>query len=242
MSLIGVYDIFNERWGQQTAWIYSDPHFEDKELAAALPNRPSAQKIVENINSKVGRKDTFICLGDIGDVEYVRQVRGYKVLICGNHDLGASNYKRQILKYEFDSNRYTKEQAKAEIANKHPNWKITIDSQYCPTSSSECLIVYADNLLFDEVYTGPLMIGEKLILSHEPIPNLNWAMNIHGHVHDSKAKSDMYHFNCCADVIDFTPLNLNQLLKKGLLSKVQTVHRETINAATKRARKRQKRK
>lgn len=25
--VIGLYDIFNARWGEQTIWLYSDPHF-----------------------------------------------------------------------------------------------------------------------------------------------------------------------------------------------------------------------
>ena len=54
---------------------------------------------------------------------------------------------------------------------------------------------YTDNHLFDEVYTGPLVIGEKIILSHEPLPNIDWALNLHGHNHNG-GKTDIYHYNC----------------------------------------------
>ena len=184
MALSGVYEIFNERWCKQTVWLYSDPHFGDEDLRAGMPNRPSDEELVKMINAKVGRKDTIIFLGDIGDVEYAKQIRGYKVLICGNHDLGATNYAG----------------------------------------------------VFDEIYTGPLMIGEKLLLSHEPV-DIPWAFNIHGHDHAGIERAG--HLNVCADVIDYTPINMNQLMSKsGILSKTQSIHRQTIDQATKRKKKR----
>ena len=183
MSLAGVYDIFNERWCSQTVWIYSDPHFGDEELRIGKPNRPTDEEQVKLINSCVGKKDTIIFLGDIGDIEFAKQVRGYKVLICGNHDAGVTNYKE----------------------------------------------------IFDEIYPGPLMIGEKLILSHEPI-DIPFAVNIHGHVHSGFAKKGC--LNVCSDAIGYKPVNLNRLLKSGFLSKAQSIHRTTIDKATERKKKR----
>lgn len=58
------------------------------------PNWPTPEEQVKLINSKVGKRDTLIILGDIGDVEYVKQLKGRKVLIMGNHDRGASNYQK----------------------------------------------------------------------------------------------------------------------------------------------------
>lgn len=184
MALASVYDIFNERWCKQTVWLYSDPHFGDEDLRAGMPNRPTDEELVKMINAKVGRKDTIIFLGDIGDIEYAKQIRGYKVLICGNHDLGATNYEG----------------------------------------------------VFDEVYTGPLMIGEKLLLSHEPV-DVPWAFNIHGHDHKGAERAG--HLNVCADVIGYTPINMNQLMaKSGILSRTESIHRQTIDKATKRKQKR----
>ncbi len=181
MALPGVYKSFNERWAGQTVWVISDTHFGDKELRAGVPGRPSDEQLVKNINSKVGRKDTLLLLGDVGDVEYVKQLRGYKVLIAGNHDAGMSNYSD----------------------------------------------------LFNEVYEGALIIGEKLILSHEPV-NISWLFNLHGHIHDFRHKNDNHHFNVCADMIGYMPINLNQWMKQGYLSRIETIHRTTINKATKR--------
>ena len=47
----GLYKVFNERWNGQTTWVYSDPHFGDKELAAGTPDRPSDEEQIKLINS-----------------------------------------------------------------------------------------------------------------------------------------------------------------------------------------------
>lgn len=188
MNLPGIYSIFLSSWKDcSDAWIISDTHFDDPDLIHAYSDRPSADEQVRLINSKAGKTSLLIVLGDVGDIEYAKKLRAKrKVLILGNHDVGATQY--------------------------------------------------AD--VFDEVYTGPLTIGEKLILSHEPIPKLDWAMNIHGHVHDRKAKSDKYHYNVCADTIDYKPICLNSWLKEGHLAPIQSLHRTTIDLATERRIKR----
>ena len=186
MAIAGLYKCF-DHWHQQgTVWIYSDTHFSDKELLAGQPGRLNDEAQVKMINSKVGRKDTLILLGDVGNIEWVKKLRGYKILIAGNHDAGLSNYEE----------------------------------------------------VFDEVYGGPLMISEKIILSHEPV-DVPWAFNIHGHDHAGKTKSPR-HLNVCSNIINYTPLNFNQLIKNGIASKVESIHRTTIDKATKRKRKRGK--
>ena len=182
----GLYAIFNH-WCNQTVWLYSDPHFGDKELAAGVINRPTDEEQIRLINSKVGKKDTLIILGDVGDIECAKKLKGYKILIAGNHDAGLTNYKD----------------------------------------------------VFNEVYGGALFIGEKIVLSHEPI-NIPFALNIHGHVHDKRAKTDKQHINVCSDVINYTPINFNQLMKSGPTSKIETIHRTTIDKATKKKKQRGK--
>lgn len=189
MNLQGVYQTFNKLWDKyQTVYIISDTHFADEELKKGIPNRPADEELVKRINARVGAKDVLILLGDCGNPEFVRQLRGYKVLIAGNHEPGLS---------AFDE-------------------------------------------IFDEIYSGALIIGEKIILSHEPIPGISWAMNIHGHNHNKNSKNDVNHFNVCADVIEYEPINFNQWLKAGHLSKIQTLHRQIINGATERKKKRGK--
>ena len=191
MKLPQLYDIFRERWEQfQTAHIISDTHFGDKDLQANVKNRPNDEDYVKLINSKVGKNDLLICLGDVGDIEIARRLKGYKILIAGNHDAGMSNYKD----------------------------------------------------VFDEVYAGALIVGEKLILSPEPV-DVPWAFNIHGHAHHGEPMSDNQHFNVCGEARKcYEPVNLNQFMKAGFMSKIQTIHREVIDKATKRARKRGKKK
>ena len=89
----GLYKCFDHWHKQGTVWLYSDTHFnEDEDLHVPFSNRPSAEEQIKMINSKVGRKDTLILLGDVGDIECAQQLRGYKILIKGNHDGGLSNY------------------------------------------------------------------------------------------------------------------------------------------------------
>ena len=187
MNLPGVYKVFNDKWKDfQTCWIISDTHFGDEELAAGHPGRPNGADLVKMINSKVGRKDVLIHLGDVGNPEIAKQLRGYKVLVMGNHDAGRTNYED----------------------------------------------------IFDEIYEGPVMLGEKLLLSHELI-QIPWAFNLHGHDHQGKHlhKGGM---NVCidADGMGYFPINLNQALKTGLLSKIESIHRTTIDKATDRKKKR----
>lgn len=229
MAIAGLYKMFDHWHAAGTLWIYSDPHFNDADLKKGI-ERPSADELVKLINSKVGRKDTIVILGDICDVEYVKQIRGYKVLIMGNHDSGRTNYERQVITQQFFKNQYTKEQVLELTKALFPNCRYSIDE-----SDEIVWEITADNQLFDEVYEGPVMIGEKLILSHEPV-DIPWAFNIHGHDHAGAKRKN--HLNVCADVIGYTPVNMNQFMKSGALAHIETIHRDTIDKATKRKAKR----
>ncbi len=70
---------------------------------------------------------------------------------------------------------------------------------------------------FQEVYRYPIIIGNNVILSHEPIydidTNLSMYINIHGHIH-SKTTLQPPHINVSLDVIDFKPVNLDEIIKK----------------------------
>ena len=234
MAIAGLYKIFDHWHAQGTMWIYSDPHFNDPDLKKGI-ERPSADELVQKINSKVGRKDTIVILGDICDIEYVKKIRGYKVLIMGNHDSGRTNYERQWWKEWFDKDKFQKEEALLEMQKMYPGCRYTIDEEYSFHSPFESWVITADNMLFDEVYEGPVMIAEKLILSHEPV-DVPWAFNIHGHDHAGKKRKN--HLNVCSDVIGHVPVNMNQFMKSGALAHIDTIHRDTIDKATERKRKR----
>jgi hypothetical protein len=109
------------------------------------------------------------------------------------------------------------------MKEKYPGWVIRVND------ADTCWNATADNGLFDEVYEGPLFISDKLILSHEPI-DLPYAVNIHGHEHRYVFRD--HHLNVCAEHIDYYPQNVNRMIKDGLLSKVESIHRMTIDRAT----------
>ena len=79
MALPGLYNCF-QHWGNRNAvWAISDTHFGDKDIKKAFPNRPSDEELIKNINQKVGKNGTLLLLGDVGDIECARQLKGYKV-------------------------------------------------------------------------------------------------------------------------------------------------------------------
>lgn len=245
MKLPQLYDIFREKWEKyQSIFLISDTHFDDEELAAAglNPLRRDSEEYLKVINSKIGKRDMMIHLGDVGNLDYIRRCRAeHKVLICGNHDAGASNYKREITQEMYNASEYKKADVIADMRKKFPNYSINVSEPIYDGMGSVYYVAFADNRLFDEVYTGPLIIGEKLILSHEPV-DTPWAANIHGHCHSPNHKDGPNQYNICPDATrDFNPVPLAQILKhSGFLSHVQSLHRDTINNATKRARKRGK--
>ena len=226
----GLYNIFNTLWGMQTIWLYSDPHFGETEEESGLANKPTDAEQVQRINSKVGRKDTIIFLGDIGDPSWLKGIRGYKVLITGNHDTGISNYKRDRFQRSFDADEWQKDEVYLKMKQEYPDYCVTVEKFYDFRRPYTKWVTTMDNQLCDEVYSGPLTIGPKLILSHEPI-EVDGMFNIHGHVHSLVLSTDR-DLNVCSMNTNYIPVNLNQLMKHGLTSKVDSIHRITIDNAT----------
>lgn len=241
-----LYDIFAKAWLSDcdAVFVYSDPHFSDLDSyrfrhVIKIPDKKDyyekvageetcevyehllARKLkeaddmqIKRINSFCGKKTCLIILGDVGNIECVKKLKaGYKVLLLGNHDKGATNYKRVI-----------------NILESH---------MLMPTI--DIVDKMEDNHLFDEVYEGPLMINDKIILSHEPVVVPDYMYNIHGHVHNKDYKGDEHHLNCCAEAIDYTPINLMGVIRKGLLKDIKSIHRETIDKATTKTSKEKKR-
>jgi len=89
---------------------------------------------------------------------------------------------------------------------------------------------------FDEVYSGPLWISQKLVLSHEPLDlrcyetDENIAFNIHGHDHAGKYRGRDY-LNITQNIYGYVPLNLNQFIKGGYLKRIKDIHRTIIDNA-----------
>ena len=88
-----LYPIFAEKWLRGgNIYFYSDPHFADEEMQYLRKDYIGDDEQIRRIKSVMGKCDTLIILGDIGDPTPFKQIKGYKVLICGNHDRGASYY------------------------------------------------------------------------------------------------------------------------------------------------------
>ena len=242
-----LYKTFQNWSAKGSVWVYSDPHFGDSDCKIMDPNWITPEEQVKKINDKVRKNDTLILLGDIGNPEYIKRIKaGYKVLIAGNHDLGLTNYKksithemREIFAKYIDEEQYKKDVTAERksfhtyLYKKYPYAKINIQERYEFYSPFHFFDATIDDNLFDEVYGGPLFIGEKILLSHEPIYNECWY-NIHGHRHsddDTNYKGKNY-FNCCANVIKYEPINLKDIIKSGVLKNIPTIHRKTIDIAS----------
>lgn len=181
-----------------------------------------ADYIVWKINKVAHKDDTLIILGDVGDTSYIKQLKaGYKVLIKGNHDSGTENYIRS--------------ERCITIPQDEDIYKYSNSSDFIKFLDFSSRVGYFDNKLFDEVYEGPLLISNKILLSHEPIAtNPQCFFNIHGHTHTGSNMSDNSEGFLCltSEQIDFTPVSLGNLLMRGLLSNTKDIHRITIDKAT----------
>lgn len=183
-----LYDCFKHWSDGGSVYIISDTHLDDSDCKLMNPNWITPEQQMYILRHTAHRNDTLIHLGDVGNPEYMKQLKCYKVLIMGNHDQSVEKFRPY----------------------------------------------------FDEVYKGPLVISEKLILSHEPLgiipvaPETKPVMfNIHGHVHNDPNPRKTYWLNVAADVASFTPINLGKAINNGLLSNVVGLNRTAINRAIK---------
>ena len=227
-----LYEPF-KHWSEMASiFILSDTHFNDSDCNLIDKNWISVDEQVDRINKLVHKNDTLIILGDVGDTRYISRLKaGYKVLVMGNHDTGRSNFERKIITKRFSKDMYTREDALNKMKEDYPDCKYSVSEEYDFHSPFESWAISADNKLFDEVYGGPLMIGEKIFLSHEPILGIDWCLNIHGHDHSGR-KIDNYHLNLASNVCNYTPINLKNEIKNGLLANVLSIHRMTIDNAS----------
>lgn len=226
-----LYEKFNDWNRYNNIWVYSDTHFDDPNCKQIDPDWPSPQKQIDLINKKVHKNDAFILLGDVGNPEWIRKIKAkYKILIKGNHDKGNSNYLKNKKEEMYDEKDWTPILIRQKLEKEYPNSKINIHPKY---HIFRIPFIYypvtIDNLLFDEVYEGPLFIGKKLLLSHEPI-DIDCALNIHGHCHNLPSFSyDNYHYNVCSNAIDYDPVNLKDIINSKKYRYIEDIHRQVIN-------------
>ena len=230
---IKLYKPFEHWYHGGTIWLISDTHFEDPDCLLMSDHWPTPEEQVKIINKFVGKNDTLIHLGDVGNPEWIKKIKGYKVLLLGNHDKGKSNYEKLYLS-ELDGKFLCQSTNKKDIEE--------FNEYYFWDYNKKPYII--DNGLFDEVYEGPLFINEKISLSHEPL-RLRFGINIHGHEHGygKYAGSTASYFgddngytcasiNITSNLREFKPLRLDDLVN----IKTVDLHRITINRATENAR------
>lgn len=170
-------------------YFISDTHFNHDNIIKYC-NRPFKdvkemnEKIIENWNNIVKEDDTVYHLGDLA--------------------LGSKEEFKDIAK-RLNGN-------KILIRGNHDNWSVK---------------TYED-LGFTVLKNAPIKFEEyKLLLSHTPrakteIPE--GYINIHGHIHNNILNDlkdypeELYpkdlHFNVSSDVLDFTPISIDKILKK----------------------------
>lgn len=178
-----LYDCFKHWVKNGSLYIYSDPHFGDEDCHKMDKNWIPPDEQVALINKVCHKNDTLLLLGDLGDPEYVKQIKANKVLVTGNHDKPG---------------------------------------------------LYRD--ICSEIYNGVLVIAPQIIVSHEHLEGILWAINFHGHDHSGRHRwtdaNGGKHVNMAANVCRWMPLNLGEEIKKGLISNIPEIHRLTIDKAT----------
>jgi len=71
---------------------------------------------------------------------------------------------------------------------------------------------------FDEVYDTPVFYNERLVFSHEPMPVEPGILNVHGHTHQIKLKSE-WHLNLCPEWWNYRPVSIKTILKTYVYDK-----------------------
>lgn len=77
-----------QRWSSTgSIYIISDTHFDDADCKLMNPNWISPKEHMDILKSKIYKNDTLIHLGDVGNASYLDELKCYKVLLTGNHDV-----------------------------------------------------------------------------------------------------------------------------------------------------------
>ena len=82
-----LYDKFKPWSAKGSIYIVSDTHFDDADCKYMDPNWITPQEHMATLKTYLHKNDTLIHLGDVGNAEYLDELKCYKVLITGNHDV-----------------------------------------------------------------------------------------------------------------------------------------------------------
>lgn len=78
---------------------------------------------------------------------------------------------------------------------------------------------------FEKVFTTPIFVRDRIVISHHPIPVEDGVINIHGHTHHVKLKSKL-HFNLCPEWWAYEPIQFKRF--EGELSKIPRPNRKFL--------------
>ena len=82
-----LYEPFRHWSDGGSVYILSDLHFDDEDCKWMDSGWITSQEQLSIINGIVMKNDTFICLGDVGNPVYIKDIKARKkILILGNHD------------------------------------------------------------------------------------------------------------------------------------------------------------
>lgn len=88
-----LYENFQKWSSSGSVYIISDTHFEDLDCKIMDINWISPEEHISRIKKCCHKNDTLIHLGDVGNPEWLLQIKSYKVLIMGNHDQSVEKFR-----------------------------------------------------------------------------------------------------------------------------------------------------
>ena len=75
--ILTLYEPFRHWSETGSVYILSDPHFGDLDCKLMDPGWIEPEEQVARINALVMKNDTFVCLGDVGDASFVKQIKAF---------------------------------------------------------------------------------------------------------------------------------------------------------------------
>lgn len=201
-----------KKWSQKgSVWLYSDPHFGDAEsytFRGLLTNKTVEeldQYQIDKINKVVLKQDTLIILGDIGNPAPLKKIRGYKVLITGNHDKGASVYK------DYFDEIYTGCLTITE--------KIILSHEPIENCPLFLFNIHGHDHNGTDFINYVLKDYDADMPSDKIIENYLETIKIY----------KLNKLNICAEWINYTPVSLKTIITSGVLTNIPTIHRNYLD-------------
>jgi calcineurin-like phosphoesterase family protein len=200
-----------KKWSENAAvWLYSDPHFGDVEsytfrgLLTDKTKEELDRLQIDSINRFVGKNDTIIFLGDIGDPTPLKWVRGYKVLITGNHDRGAAYYKDY-----FD-----------EIYTGCLTISDRIILSHEPIEGCPPFLFNIHGHDHNGTDFKDYVFKDQRVVTIDSMVLVMLA---------AIKQYKLNRFNVCAEWINYKPVALKDIINSGVLSNIPTIHRDYLD-------------